>query len=77
MIYWLWILRGVYHSLVCFFVPFLVFGGLPWGSTDFLPSGLEIGLFGFGVVVFYCVVFVVSAEVWLESKCVLCAHQCD
>jgi len=52
--YWKWIILGIFHGLVCFFIPYL-------GMRPFINnSGRSIGYAGFGSTVYGCVICVTN-----------------
>ena len=59
--FWLWVLQGVFHGLVCFWVPAL---GL---QTPVSSEGRDTGLWWVSTVSFTLVIQVVTAKLFLES----------
>ena len=59
--FWLWVLQGVFHGLVCFWVPAL---GL---QTPASSEGRDTGLWWVSTVSFTLVIQVVTAKLFLES----------
>ncbi len=59
-----WILQALFHSLLCFFIPYLTFfiGGMALPDSGFV---IEHEIFGY--TVFTCVIIVVSLKVFNES----------
>ena len=60
--FWRWVLDGVMHSAVCFFVPTLVLR-----AVDPTPDGESGGMFSSGLVVYCSVVLVTNLRLALDS----------
>lgn len=60
-VFWMTILNAIYHSLLCFFLPYFAMS-----HENVFADGRTISLFPFGVVVYGCVVFTITAKLCLE-----------
>ncbi|PRP77783.1 putative phospholipid-transporting ATPase IA [Planoprotostelium fungivorum] len=61
--FWSWIVNAVFHSLLAFFIPYFAM------RHDVIEAnGQNLGLWGFGSVVFSCAVLIVSLKLALETR---------
>uniref|UniRef100_M4B445 Phospholipid-transporting ATPase n=1 Tax=Hyaloperonospora arabidopsidis (strain Emoy2) TaxID=559515 RepID=M4B445_HYAAE len=71
-VFWPWILNGVWHSIVIFFVSVWAFAGFGPSTRDFpviaTETGKDGGLVTVGFVVFTNLVVVVNAKLCLETS---------
>lgn len=72
-VFWPWILNGIWHSLVIFFISTWAFDGLVFSSMRASPptvdaeSGMDHGIMTLGFVVFSNLVIVVNLKLCLET----------
>ncbi|KAJ6245375.1 putative phospholipid-transporting atpase [Anaeramoeba flamelloides] len=60
--FWVWIIEGVYHACVMFFIPTLFY------KNDMLRSdGKDSGFWLFSILIYSCVVFVVNLKCAIET----------
>lgn len=60
---WLWIFNGVYHSLICFYIPYLIMG-----LTSPFPNGQMIDNWSLSTTTYTCVIFVVTFKIAFETQ---------
>lgn len=58
-----WMCEGAVHAAI---VTFLPMGAL--GTGGVLPGGRGVGLWGYGLIVFFCVVLVANGRLAMENK---------
>jgi len=68
-LYWLWVLRGIFDSAVCFFVCYFAVGGM--SGTGLFNNGRPFALVHFGETVMFAVVFTVTLTLALEMRYVI------
>lgn len=59
--FWQWTLEALFHSLCCFFIPYFVLG------NDLMSGGRPLDLPFFGVVLYTCILILVTARVFVET----------
>lgn len=57
-----WLFNGAMHGFLVFYFFFFF-----W-STPFLPSGMDAGLFAFGLIIFHGVVITADLKLFLVAK---------
>ncbi|KAF0976515.1 hypothetical protein FDP41_004414 [Naegleria fowleri] len=57
-----WIVNSIFHSVVCFFVPFFCLVGAKF------PDGQDIDTYSIGIVVYSCVLVVITIKIALETS---------
>ncbi|CAM9436840.1 unnamed protein product, partial [Scytosiphon promiscuus] len=62
-IFWRWMGEGALHAAIVTFLPMAALG-----AGGVLPEGRGVGLWGLGLVVFFCVVVVANGRVAMENK---------
>eukprot|EP01117_Protostelium_nocturnum_P008732 TRINITY_DN3129_c2_g1_i1.p1 TRINITY_DN3129_c2_g1~~TRINITY_DN3129_c2_g1_i1.p1 ORF type:complete len:1130 (+),score=309.69 TRINITY_DN3129_c2_g1_i1:147-3536(+) len=61
--FWGWVINAFFHSFLAFFIPVLAL------QNDVIsPDGKNLGLWGFGAIVYSCAIVIVTLKLALESR---------